>query len=127
MVNEHSVYNGTIPSGLISILHALIFLQAFKGLSLSKKICLIVSQICISHHGWGKFSNLCCLKCWKNAFASQKVESNICIYVAPTPRQKSPPGSYHHPPGREKLLIFTGRDFIPVNVRSLNSYVYTER
>ena len=44
-----------------------------------------------------------------NAFVSKKIESRN-VYSYP-PGQNSPPGSYHHPPGREKLLIPPTRRF----------------
>lgn len=52
-----------------------------------------------------KFSNSWCLGYRKTHLLVKLL--NIDIYNHATPRQKSPPGSYHHPQGRRKLLTPT--------------------
>ena len=58
----------------------------------------IFSQTCISHHGCEKFwgSNK-----WKMDLQVKKMK----VDISATPKKNSVTGPYHHPQGRDKLLI----------------------
>ena len=90
------------PSGLTSRIHSLIFLQTPEGFVSLQNICLIFSQTCISHHGWENFQVHGGQITGKYICNSEKKNQEIFIY---THRQNFPSRSYHHLPGRGRLLI----------------------
>ena len=77
----------------------LIFLQSPLRFHLS--INFIFSQTCISHHGCEKYSNLWCSDEWKTDLEVKKLK----VDISANPRKNSVTGPYHHPQGRDKLLI----------------------
>ena len=67
-----------------------------------QNICQIFSESFISYHGWGKLSNLCYSNYTKMHLQVKKINQDISTH---SPRQNSPPGSYHHPAGRWNFFI----------------------
>ena len=57
-----------------------IALQTFRALFL-QNICQIFSQTCISHHRWGKFSDLCCSSYWKMHLPVKKLNLEIFTHA----------------------------------------------
>ena len=82
-----------------SVSYTSVFLPGFMRFHLS--INLIFSQTCISHDGCEKYSNLWCSDNWKMNLQVKKLK----VDISATPRKNSVTGPYHHPQGRDKLLI----------------------
>ena len=77
----------------------LIFL--YSPLCFHLSINLIFSQTSISHHRCEKYSNLWCSNKWQMDLQVKRLKEEIST----TPRKNFVTGPYHHPQGRDKLLI----------------------
>ena len=77
----------------------LIFL--YSPLCFHLSINLIFSQTCISHHRCEKYSNLWCSNKWQMDLQVKRLKEEIST----TPWKNFVTGPYHHPQGRDKLLI----------------------
>ena len=99
MVSKHTVDYHPIPSQLISRIYPLIFLWTRKGFMSPASFLNIFLDLYIPPWLWKSFKfivlRLLQIHLWVKIL-------NLFIFTH-APKQNSPPGFYHYPPGRREL------------------------